>query len=169
MGLYQRWGIAKTKLHFRNLWSNTQHYNKRPQSVSFSRYEPMRGDRLIRTMIRWIWLGDRARKTLSGLISNLASVPAVGLEVGASSADRPSYFGKTAFRYRHLETAMSRDQSNSARARDNCSTMLTRIYRLLEDSRFEFLFNRVLRVACSTTRLGYFSARHYWDALRYRN
>jgi DNA helicase HerA-like ATPase len=35
---------------------------------------------------------------------------------------------------------MSRDQSNSARARDNCSTMLTRIYRLLEDSRFEFLF-----------------------------
>jgi len=39
-----------------------------------------------------------------------------------------------------LETAMSRDQSNSARTRDNCSTMLTRIYRLLEDSRFEFLF-----------------------------
>jgi hypothetical protein len=77
---------------------------------------------------------------LNGLISNLATVPAVGLEVGTSSADRPSYFGKTAFRYRHLETAMSRDQSNSARARDNCSTMLTRIYRLLEDSRFEFLF-----------------------------
>jgi uncharacterized protein len=76
----------------------------------------------------------------NGLISNLASVPAVGLEGSVGSADRPSYFGKTAFRYRHLETAMSRDQSNSARTRDNCSTMLTRIYRLLEDSRFEFLF-----------------------------
>jgi uncharacterized protein len=33
-----------------------------------------------------------------------------------------------------------RDQSNAARTRDNCATMLTRIYRLLEDSRFEFLF-----------------------------
>jgi len=77
---------------------------------------------------------------LNGLISNLAAVPTVGLKLGASSADRPSYFGKTAFRYRHLEAAMSRDQSNSARTRDNCSTMLTRIYRLLEDSRFEFLF-----------------------------
>jgi hypothetical protein len=81
-----------------------------------------------------------AEVLINGLISNLASVPAIGLEVGTSSADRPSYFGKTAFRYRHLETAMSRDQSNSARTRDNCSTMLTRIYRLLEDSRFEFLF-----------------------------
>lgn len=35
---------------------------------------------------------------------------------------------------------MSRDEANSSRARDNCSTMLMRIYRLLEDSRFEFLF-----------------------------
>lgn len=83
---------------------------------------------------------QRAEVLLNGLISNLASVPAIGLEGGTSSADRPSYFGKTAFRYRHMETAMSRDQANSARARDNCSTMLTRIYRLLEDSRFEFLF-----------------------------
>ena len=81
-----------------------------------------------------------AEALLNGLISTLATVPAVGREVGTSSADRPFYFGKTAFRYRHLETAMSRDQSNSPRARDNCSTMLTRIYRLLEDSRFEFLF-----------------------------
>jgi ABC-type dipeptide/oligopeptide/nickel transport system ATPase component len=83
---------------------------------------------------------QQAEGMLSGLISSLAAVPMSGMEGGSSSADRPSYFGKTAFRYRHLETAMSRDQSNSARARDNCSTMLTRIYRLLEDSRFEFLF-----------------------------
>lgn len=83
---------------------------------------------------------QQAEGMLSALISGLAVVPVSGMEGGSSSADRPSYFGKTAFRYRHLETAMSRDQSNSARARDNCSTMLTRIYRLLEDSRFEFLF-----------------------------
>ena len=87
-------------------------------------------------------MGDRqnVETLLNGLVSDLASVPTVGLEFGTGSADRPSYFGKTAFRYRHLESAMSRDQSNSARTRDNCSTMLTRIYRLLEDSRFEFLF-----------------------------
>lgn len=83
---------------------------------------------------------QRVETLLNDLISILASVPSIGFEGGASSADRPSYFGKTAFRYRHVETAMSRDQSSSARTRDNCSTMLTRIYRLLEDSRFEFLF-----------------------------
>lgn len=83
---------------------------------------------------------QQAETLLNGLVSNLASVPAVAIAGSVGSADRPSYFGKTAFRYRHLETAMSRDQSISARTRDNCSTMLTRIYRLLEDSRFEFLF-----------------------------
>ncbi|MDD5095617.1 MAG: DUF87 domain-containing protein, partial [Dehalococcoidia bacterium] len=83
---------------------------------------------------------QHAESLLNDLISTLASVPVVALEGGAGSADRPFYFGKRAFRYRHLETAMSRDQSNSARTRDNCSTMLTRIHRLLEDSRFEFLF-----------------------------
>lgn len=35
---------------------------------------------------------------------------------------------------------MTRDEASSTRARDNCSTMLMRIYRLLEDSRFEFMF-----------------------------
>jgi len=83
---------------------------------------------------------QQAETLLNGLISSLAAVPTVGMQAGASSADQPSYFGKTAFRYRHVEAAMSRNQSNSARSRDNCSTMLTRIYRLLEDSRFEFLF-----------------------------
>ena len=82
-----------------------------------------------------------AETLLSSLILDLASVPSVELRLGAGSADRPSYFSKNDFRYRHLEEAMSRDQSHSARTRDNCSTMLTRIYRLLEDSRFEFLFS----------------------------
>jgi nicotinamide riboside kinase len=83
---------------------------------------------------------QRTDTLLSGLISKLSAVPVAGAEGGSSSADRPCYFGKIAFRYRHLEAAISRDQSNSARTRENCSTMLTRIHRLLEDSRFEFLF-----------------------------
>jgi DNA helicase HerA-like ATPase len=83
---------------------------------------------------------QRAEALLNALIGRLSVVPTAAMAGGAGSADRPFYFGKTAFRYRHLETAMSRDQSNSARTRDNCSTMLTRIHRLLEDSRFEFLF-----------------------------
>jgi DNA helicase HerA-like ATPase len=83
---------------------------------------------------------QRSESLLNTLISALSTVPVDGLERGSGSADWPSYFSKTTFRYRHLENAMSRDQTNSPRARDNCSTMLTRIYRLLEDSRFEFLF-----------------------------
>jgi uncharacterized protein DUF87 len=83
---------------------------------------------------------QRTDTLLNDLISKLSAVPVAGAEGGSSSADRPCYFGKIAFRYRHLEAAISRDQSNSARTRENCSTMLTRIHRLLEDSRFEFLF-----------------------------
>ncbi len=62
------------------------------------------------------------------------------LETGLASADRPLYFSKTTFQRKHLETAITREQANSGRTRDNCATMLTRIYRLLEDSRFDFLF-----------------------------
>ena len=58
----------------------------------------------------------------------------------SATADNPRYFNKSAFRYRYLENALTRDELNLARARENSSTMLMRIYRLLEDSRFEFLF-----------------------------
>lgn len=70
----------------------------------------------------------------------LSRVPEGISGLSLSSADCPTYFGKQSFRYEHLENALSRDELNSGRARDNCSTMLMRIYRLLEDSRFEFLF-----------------------------
>lgn len=76
----------------------------------------------------------------NGLIQAFAMVPSSTQGAGSSSADMPAYFGKSAFRYQHLEAAMSRDESNSARTRDNCSTMIMRIQRLLDDSRFEFLF-----------------------------
>ena len=77
---------------------------------------------------------------LSNLLSILSTKPASGTQFSPYSADSPKYFSKQAFRYRYLENAMSRDDSYSSRARDNCSTMLMRIYRLLEDPRFEFLF-----------------------------
>lgn len=84
------------------------------------------------------------RKRIEGIIRPilgiLAKLPEGTSGLGLSTADCPSYFGKQAFRYEHIENAMSRDESNSARARDNCATMLMRIYRLLEDTRFEFLF-----------------------------
>ncbi len=77
---------------------------------------------------------------LSSLLSILSAKPSLGTQFAPYSADSPKYFSKQAFRYRYLENAISRDDSYSSRARDNCSTMLMRIYRLLEDPRFEFLF-----------------------------
>lgn len=74
------------------------------------------------------------------ILGVLAKLPEGESGAGLSTADCPSYFSKQAFRYEYLENAMSRDESSSARARENCSTMLMRIYRLLEDTRFEFLF-----------------------------
>lgn len=57
-----------------------------------------------------------------------------------SSVDCPHYFSKYSFKYQNIEHAISRVETNTSRARENSSTMLMRIYRLLEDSRFEFLF-----------------------------
>lgn len=58
----------------------------------------------------------------------------------SSTADYPQYFSKHKFRHKHLQYAMSQDESGAGRIRESCSTMLMRIYKLLEDSRFEFLF-----------------------------
>lgn len=77
---------------------------------------------------------------LNSLLTKLITTPVYSAGAGSSSADCPRHFSKHDFRYKHLENAMSRNEANSGRARDNCSTMLMRIYRLLEDSRFEFLF-----------------------------
>jgi DNA helicase HerA-like ATPase len=83
---------------------------------------------------------QRVENIIRPILGVLGKLPEGTAGLGLSTADCPSYFSKQAFRYEHLENAMSRDESNSARARDNCSTMLMRIYRLLEDARFEFLF-----------------------------
>ena len=83
---------------------------------------------------------QRVEEIVRPLLGVLARLPEGVSGLGLSTADCPHYFSKQAFRYEHLENAMSRDESNSGRARDNCSTMLMRIYRLLEDTRFEFLF-----------------------------
>jgi uncharacterized protein len=83
---------------------------------------------------------QRVEGIVRPILGVLAKLPPGVSGLGLSTADCPSYFSKQAFRYQHLENAISRDESNSARARDNCSTMLMRIYRLLEDTRFDFLF-----------------------------
>ncbi|MDI6808881.1 MAG: DUF87 domain-containing protein [Candidatus Eisenbacteria bacterium] len=82
----------------------------------------------------------RIEHSVRKILGKLAHLPRSEDVLEISSADSPSYFSKNSFRYEHLEAAISRNESTSTRARDNCSTMLMRIYRLLEDSRFEFLF-----------------------------
>lgn len=79
-------------------------------------------------------------RSIKPILVTLTRLPKKSTDLGFSSSDCPRFFNKSEFRYRHLEGAMSRDEASSLRARDNCSTMLMRIYRLLEDSRFEFLF-----------------------------
>lgn len=56
------------------------------------------------------------------------------------TADTPRYFDKNRFRHVYLDEALSRQEASGGRARDNCATLLLRIYRLLEDARFSFLF-----------------------------
>lgn len=83
---------------------------------------------------------NRIENAIKPVLGTLTRLPEKSSDLGFSSSDCPRFFSKSEFRYRHLESAMTRDETSSSRARDNCSTMLMRIYRLLEDSRFEFLF-----------------------------
>jgi DNA helicase HerA-like ATPase len=99
------------------------------EGQKFESYAPIDADKRQR-------IEQRTRQ----ILGELARLPSGIDGLNLSTADSPSYFSKQSFRYEHLETAMSRNESSSARARDNASTMLMRIYRLLEDSRFDFLF-----------------------------
>lgn len=83
---------------------------------------------------------NRIENLINPLLKTLSRRPENTTDLSMASADSPRYFSKSEFRYRYLEHAMTRDETNSSRTRDNCSTMLMRIYRLLEDSRFEFMF-----------------------------
>ncbi|MBX3072283.1 DUF87 domain-containing protein [Candidatus Obscuribacterales bacterium] len=60
-----------------------------------------------------------------------------------SSVDSPRFYSKLEFANIFLDRAMSAHELSGGRVRDNCSTMLIRIARLLEDKRFEFLFGPV--------------------------
>jgi len=79
---------------------------------------------------------QRIYNIVNPLLSTLTKPSATISSLNQATSDTPRYFSKFNFRYRYLENAMSRDDANSSRARDNCSTMLMRIYRLLEDTRF---------------------------------
>ena len=83
---------------------------------------------------------QRIEEAIQPLLEILTKPIEGNTDMSSASADNPRYFSKSGFRYRYLENALTRDELNSARARENSSTMLMRIYRLLEDSRFEFLF-----------------------------
>jgi len=85
----------------------------------------------------------RIEDAINPLLGKLSRLPENSTALSTASADCPKFFSKSSFRYRHLEHAMTRDEASSSRARDNCSTMIMRIYRLLEDSRFEFLFGPI--------------------------
>ncbi|MCL6613823.1 MAG: DUF87 domain-containing protein [Firmicutes bacterium] len=79
---------------------------------------------------------------LLGKLTRQVNQPSL-LSQETTTADTPTYFDKNNFRHLYLEEALSRHEAAGGRARDNCATMLLRIYRLLEDKRFEFLFGPV--------------------------
>jgi hypothetical protein len=86
----------------------------------------------------------KIEERLGPLLAELCThKPGLTVEGPVISADSPRYFSKVQFRNLYLERAMSRDDAGLTRARDNCATMLMRIYRLIEDKRFEFLFGPV--------------------------
>lgn len=85
---------------------------------------------------------QKIRSDLFLYVEKLAS-GAVASGLSQISADTPVYFSKTMFKNDYIEKAMRRDEAGGSRARDYCATMLMRIYRLLEDRRFEFLFGPV--------------------------
>ncbi|MGV8041423.1 MAG: ATP-binding protein [Thermoanaerobaculaceae bacterium] len=87
-------------------------------------------------------LQDRIRSAMIARTGSLSGDGCLTSSAGPS-ADCPVHFDKVAFQKSHLEKAMTRDEAGGSRARDYCATMLMRIYRLLEDRRFEFLFGPV--------------------------
>ncbi len=101
----------------------------RNESREYEQYAPIDADKR-----------RRIEEPVRGTLDTLSRLPSGNVVIDITSADSPSYFSKQSFRYEYLEAAISRNESSTARARDNSATMLMRIYRLLDDSRFEFLF-----------------------------
>ncbi|MFZ5633680.1 MAG: ATP-binding protein [Bacillota bacterium] len=101
------------------------------EGQQFERYEPVGANKR-----------RRIESILQPLLAQLTGqTTRAGLPVQAIiTADTPVYFDKMSLRHRYLEEALARQEVVGGRARDNCATMLLRIYRLLEDKRFEFLF-----------------------------
>lgn len=97
----------------------------------YESYSPIDADKLA-----------RIEGVIEPLLRSLSSTPAGGQgAAGFASADSPIWFDRREFRDIHLSQAM--DAEESGRARDHCATLLLRVFRLFEDSRFEFLFGPV--------------------------
>ncbi len=83
------------------------------------------------------------RDTIEPLVKSLGGkTSGAGIPLGVS-ADSPIFFDKRNFRTRHIEQVLRREESGGARARDFSGTMLLRIDRLFQDSRFDFLLGPV--------------------------
>lgn len=76
---------------------------------------------------------------LTPILTILSHQPLSTESVEVHTADTPCYFSKQQFRYKHIPDVLNSTEESSNRARENCSTMLMRIYRLFEDPRFDFL------------------------------
>lgn len=100
------------------------------EGQQYERYEPIGAEKR-----------RHIEAALQPLLGRMTTQVGGGLprEAGVT-ADTPRHFDKNRFRHLYLEEALSRQEAAGGRARDNCATMLLRIYRLLEDARFEFLF-----------------------------
>ena len=70
---------------------------------------------------------------LTPILTILSHQPLTTESVEVHTADTPCYFSKQRFRYKHMPDVLSSTEESSNRARENCSTMLMRIYRLFED------------------------------------
>jgi uncharacterized protein len=98
---------------------------------------------------RYEVIGANKRRSIEGILQPLLGK--ISSRIGHDTlsyrrtitADTPVYFDKNNFRNIYIEEALTRQEITGARARDNSATMLMRIYRLLEDRRFEFLFGPV--------------------------
>jgi len=100
------------------------------EGQQYERYEP---------------IGAEKRRRIETVLQPLLARITTQLRGGFTSenvvtADTPQHFDKSRFRHLYLDEALGRQEAAGGRARDNCATMLLRIYRLLEDARFEFLF-----------------------------
>ncbi len=77
---------------------------------------------------------------LKPILTELSRQPTSTESIEVYTSDTPRYFSKQDFRHQYIPDTLGSTEESSGRTRENCSTMLMRIYRLFDDPRFDFLF-----------------------------